>query len=87
MFPIFQRCQLYIVFAKINSLYAAIGGEILADNMEYDGETGGNRFMSYKWDYLQTPAAKDFNEDLMIIRRAAEREAGRGEEDEDGLEL
>ncbi|MDR1321601.1 MAG: DUF3991 and toprim domain-containing protein, partial [Gracilibacteraceae bacterium] len=36
---------------------------------------------------VQTPTAKDFNEDLMIIRRAAEREAGRGEEDEDGLEL
>jgi hypothetical protein len=37
---------------------------------------------------IQTPAAKDFNEDLMAIRRAqtAEHETERGQEDEDGPE-
>ena len=47
-----SKASLLLVTSDKETLYAAIGGEILTGNVEYDGETGGNGFLSYKWDYL-----------------------------------
>jgi hypothetical protein len=47
-----SKASLRLVTSDKATLYAAIGGEILTGNMEYNGETGGNGFMSYNWDYL-----------------------------------
>ena len=47
-----SKASLLLVTSDKETLYAAIGGEILTGNMEYDGESGGNGFANYKWDYL-----------------------------------
>ena len=47
-----SKASLLLVTSDKETLYIAIGGEILTGNMEYDGESGGNGFANYKWDYL-----------------------------------
>ena len=47
-----SKASLLLVTSDSETLYAAIGGEILTGNMEYDGESGGKGFAEYKWDYL-----------------------------------
>jgi len=47
-----SKASLLLVTSDKETLYAAIGGEILTGGMEYDGESGGKGFAEYKWDYL-----------------------------------
>lgn len=46
------RASLILITSDIQTLYAAICGEVLNENMEYDGKTGGKGFAECKQDYL-----------------------------------
>ena len=56
-----SKASLLLVTSDINTLHAAIGGEILVGNMEYMNESGGKGFAEYKKDYL---AGKDVLREL-----------------------
>ena len=56
-----SKASLLLVTSDKETLYAAIGGEILTGSMEYMGESGGNGFVEYKKDYL---AGKDVLKEL-----------------------
>jgi len=47
-----SKAPLMLITSDKETLYAAIGGEILTGNMEYIGESGGKGFAEYKKDYL-----------------------------------
>jgi hypothetical protein len=47
-----SKAELHFITSDKNTLYAAIGGEILTGNIEYLGISGGKGFAAYKKDLL-----------------------------------
>jgi hypothetical protein len=48
-----SKASLQLITSDINTLHVAIASEILATNMEYLGETGGQGFVEFKNDLLK----------------------------------